>query len=296
MIEFINYISDALIKCRIIREKSGKIDLEVLFANSQIESIIGMRSNEIINKKMTVMFPALADSLFNWPKILSEAAMTNDHKIIEQYIVAFEKYLRLSIYGYKDDCFYIVIQDLTEKKEIKRTMLEKDRQIFHLESELKSRANVDMLTKLYNFQFVIDCINNSISAYKEEGVSFCMLLVDIDNFKKFNMSFGINIGDKVLQGLAHILSSVARKIDVVGRYENDKFVVVMNNVDVDIAKLMVERVKQETEKYNFNLDNTSLSTCGALVEYRGESLEELFEKAETLLIKAQSMGKGIILS
>jgi len=45
-----------------------------------------------------------------------------------------------------------------------------------------------------------------------------------------------------------------------------------------------------------NLNNTSLSVCGALVEYRGETLEELFEKAETLLIKAQSMGKGIILS
>jgi len=227
MIEFANYISDALIKCRIIREESGKIELEALMANNQIESIIGLKPNEIINKKMTVMFPLLADSLFNWPKILSEAAMTSDHKIIEQYIVAFEKYLSLSIFGYKDDCFYIAIQDLTEKKEVRKTILEKDRQIFHLESELKSRANVDMLTKLYNFQFIIDCINSSIATYKEEGVSFCMLLIDIDDFKKFNMSFGINKGDKVLQDLAHILSSVARKIDVVGRYENDKFVVVM---------------------------------------------------------------------
>jgi len=296
MIEFINYISDALIICRIVREESGKIELEVLEANDQIESIIGMKANDIINKKMTVLFPSLSDSLFDWPKILSEAAMTSDHKIIEQYIAAFEKYLKLSIFGYKDGCFYVAIQDLTEKKEIRRKMLEKDRQIKLLESELKLRANVDILTQLYNFQFMTDCINNSITSYKEEGINFCMLLLDIDDFKKFNLSYGINTGDKILQDYGHILSSNARKIDVVGRYENDKFIVVINNVDIDIAKLMVERVKMQTEKYNLNMNNTKLCACGALVEYSGESLEEFFEKAESLLKKAQAKGKGIVLS
>ncbi|TWH83707.1 sensor domain-containing diguanylate cyclase [Sedimentibacter saalensis] len=296
MIEFSNYISDALIKCKIVRGETGKIDLFAIFCNDKVEGITGFRPEALVNQNMAILFPKLSDSLFDWPRILSEAAMTNEHKIIEQYFPNFERYLRLSVFGYKDDTFYIAAQDVTEKKEIRRIVLEKDRQIQHLENEIKSRANVDMLTRLYNFQFMIDCINNSIASYKEEGANFCMLIIDIDDFKTFNLSYGMNTGDKVLQDFARILSSVVRKIDVAGRYENDKFIVVMNNVDIDIAKLMVEKVKMETKNYNLNINNTSLSTCGALVEYNGETIEELFSKAEALLVKAQSMGKGIILS
>ncbi len=296
MIEFINYISDALIKCRVVRGERGKVDLVTIFANNKVEDITGSRPDVLVGQSMTMLFPQLSDSLFDWPRILSEAAMTNEHKIIEQYFPTFEKYLKLSIFGYKNDTFFVAIQDVTEKKEIRRIVLEKDRQIRHLENEIKSRANVDMLTRLYNFQFMIDCINNSIASYKEEGVNFCMLIIDIDDFKTFNLSYGINTGDKVLQDYAHILISVIRKIDVAGRYENDKFIVVMNNVDIDIAKLMVEKVKMETKNYNLNINNTRLSTSGALVEYSGETIEELFSKAEALLVKAQSMGKGIILS
>ena len=296
MKEFINYISDALIKCRIVRYDNGKIDLVAIFANDKVENILGERLDEIIDKKLTKLFPQASDSLFDWPRILSDAAMTNKNKIVEQYFPALEKYLRISVFGYENESFYVSIQDVTEKKEIRRILIEKDRQIRLLENEIKSRANVDMLTKLYNFQFVIDCINSSISTYKEEGVNFCMLIIDIDDFKTFNLRFGINTGDKVLQDYGRILSSIARKIDVVGRYENDKFIILMNNVDIDIAKLMVEKIKMEIRNYNLNIENTKFSTCGALVEYSGETIEELFEKAENLLIKAQYMGKGIILS
>lgn len=295
MIDFINYISDAIIKCKIVREESGKIDLEVLWSNEQIKYIISVNVNDILNKKMTAIIPAMSNSLFDWPKILSETAMTNDHKIIEQYVSPIEKYLRLSIFGYEDDCFYIAMQDLTEKKVFRRIMLEKDREIKLLESELKERANVDMLTKLYNLQFVTGCINNSITSYKEEGVNFCLLLIDIDDFNKINLNFGINTGDILLQDVSRILSSVARKIDVVGRYGNDKFIILLNNVDIDIAKITAGRIKVEIEKYDLNLVN-GISICGALVEYSGESIEELIEKAEILLNKAQSIGKGIMLS
>lgn len=296
MIEYSNYISDGLIKCRVVRWETGKVDLYAVFCNDKVEGITGVKPEFLLEQNMAMIFPRLSDSLFDWPRILCEAAMTNDHKIIEQYFPNFEKYLRLSIFGYQDDTFYIAIQDVTEKKEIRRIVLEKDRQIRHLENEIKSRANVDMLTRLYNFQFMIECIDNSIAAYKEEGVNFCMLIIDIDDFKTFNLSYGINTGDKILQDYAHILISVIRKIDVAGRYENDKFIVVMNNVDIDIAKLMVEKVKMETKNYNLNINNTNFSTCGALVEYSGETIEEFFSKAEKLLVKAQSMGKGIILS
>jgi len=293
--EFAEYISDAFVKCKATCD-GGKYDIVAVYANKQLENITNKTLEQLIDKKMTEVFPSLSDSIFDWPKILCEAAMTSDHTVIEQYVNAFEKFVKFNIFGYKDDYFYITIQDLTDKRQIRRTILEKDRQIRHLESEVKSRANIEPLTNLYNFQFITDCIKSSMQGYKEEGTEFCLFLIDIDDFKEFNLKFGLETGDMVLQDVAHILSLTARKIDVVGRYGNDKFIMILNNVVIDIAKVIIERIKMELARYDLNISKKSVNICGAIVEYRGETLEGLIEKAEDLLKKAQTMGKGIILS
>lgn len=295
MKKYLDYISDAVVQCRIVKDDSGKTDIEAIYANKQTETLMDRPLKEILYKKITEVFPSVTESIFDWPKILSEAAMTSDHNVIEQYVTGFEKYIRFSIFGFENGAFYIAMQDMTEKKEMKRRLLEMEREIKHMESDLKSRANVDMLTKLYNFQFMNECIKSSISSYKEEGINFCLLVLDIDEFKKINMIYGMNKADSILQDVAHILSSNARKIDVVGRYGNDKFMIILNNVDIDIAKIMTEKIKKEIENYNLSLDY-KLSVCGSIVEYAGESIEEFIERSENLTSKAQSMGKGIMLS
>lgn len=297
MKKFFDHISDAAMKCKIIkREDSGKVDLQIIFANKQTEVITNVPNDLLINNNFTDVFPRMFDSLFDWPKIFSETAMTNDSKIIEQYFVPFEKYLRFNIFGYNDGYFDIIITDLTEKKEIKRQILVRDRQIKHLENELKSRANVDMLTNMYNFQFLIDSITNSIESYKEEGANFSVLLIDIDDFKNINQIHGIKTGDTVLQEIALLLSSLARKIDVAGRYGDDEFMVIFNNLDLEISKIMVERLKQDIEKNFTKLLDTGISICGSLAEYGGETVEELLYITETKMEKAKSLGKGTIIS
>ncbi len=295
MKKYLDYISDAVVQFRIVKDNSGNIDIETIYANRQTENLLNMPLKDILYKKITDVFPSVTESIFDWPKILSEAAMTSDHKVIEQYVTGFERYIRFSVFGFEDNTFYIAMRDMTEKKEMKRRVLEMEREIKHLEDNLKSRANVDMLTNLYNFQFMNECIKSSILNNKEEGINFCLLVLDIDEFKKINMIYGMDKADSMLQDVAHILSSNARKIDVVGRYGNDKFMIILNNVDIDIAKIMTEKIKKEIESYSLNL-NYKLSVCGSIVEYEGESIEEFIERSENLTSKAQSMGKGIILS
>lgn len=294
---FFNYISDAAIKCKIIhRDDNGKVDLQAVYANKQTEAVTGVSNELILSKCMTDIFPTFNDSVFDWPKIFSEAAMTNDSKVIEQYFAVFEKYLRFNIFGYKDGFFDMIITDLTEKKIIKRNLLVRDRQISHLETEIKERASIDTLTRLYNFQFVIDSINTSIETYNEEGTNFCILLLDIDNFKDINNRYGFKAGDTVLQNVGNILNTIARKIDVAGRYGNDRFILVLNNLDVDIAKIMAERAKEEIEKHAAGLNEEPISISGGLVEFSGETAEEIIMKAEEITEKAKSVRRGKILS
>lgn len=296
MIEFAEYISDAFVQCRMV-SSVGKFDIVAISANKQLEHITNKTLDQLIDKKMTEVFSTLSNSIFDWPKILCEAAMTSDHTVIEQYVNAFEKFVKFNIFGFKDDgTFYVTIQDLTYSREIRRIILEKDRQIKHLESEIKSRASIEPLTNLYNFQFITDCIKHSIQSYKEDEMEFCLFLIDIDDFRDFNLKYGMDTGDMVLQDVARILSLAARKIDVVGRYGNDKFIMILNNVKLDIAKIIIERIKMELNRFDLNISKNTISVSGAVVEYRGESLEGFIEKAEDLLKKAQTIGKGIILS
>lgn len=295
MKEFVDYMSDGFVKCKMIQDEE-KFDIEAIYVNKQLESITNKTSEELIGKRMTEVFPTLKDSIFDWPKILCEAAMTSEHTVIEQYINAFEKFVEINIFGYNKGIFYMIFMDITHKREIRRILLEKDRQIQHLEREVKSRANIEPLTNLYNFQFVTDCIKHSIESYKEDGTEFCLFLVDIDDFKKFNLKYGIDIGDRILQDVAQILSLSARKIDVVGRYGNDQFIMVLNNIDLDIAKVIIERIKMDINRHNLGIGKTEIYISGGLVEYRGESLEEFIKKGEEILEKAQAMDKGTILS
>ncbi|WP_312699712.1 GGDEF domain-containing protein [Sedimentibacter sp.] len=295
MKDIAEYVSDGIVQCKIVRSDSGKIDIMAIYANKQTEVITGRTVEEILYKGMTEVFPEILSSIFYWPQILSEAAMTSDHKIIEHYVTGIEKYVRFSVFGFENDTFYVAMQDLTEQKEVKKLMLEKNREIRFLENELKSRANVDPLTKLYNFQFINECIKNSVASYKEDGVNFCIITIDIDDFKKINLLFGMQKGDVMLQDVAKILGSNARKIDVVGRYGNDKFIIILNNIDLDIAKIMMEKIKMEIENYSLNYES-KLSVCCSIVEYEGESIAKFIERSESLLKKAQSIGKGTILS
>ncbi len=295
MKEYLDYLSDAIVQCRIAINDEGKADLVAVYANKPTEYIVNKPVEDILNKKFKDIFPVVLNSIFDWPKILSEAAMTSDHKVIEQYVSGFDKFIRFSIFGFDQDTFYVAMQDLTEKKEMKRLLLEKNREIRHLENEIKAKANIDMLTKLYNFQFINESIKSSITSYREEGISFCLLVLDIDDFKKINKIYGMNQADKIIQEVAQILRANSRRIDVAGRYGNDKFMIILNNVDIDIAKIMTEKIKKEIENYGLNFDG-KLSVCGSIVEYAGETIEEFIEKSEDLTSKAQSMGKGIILS
>lgn len=296
MEKFFDYISDAAIKFRIVhREDNGNIDLQAICANKHTEFITNVQNELLINRNLTDIFPDI-NSIFDWPKILSEAAMTNENKIIEQYVVAFEKYLRFNIFGYENGTFDVILTDLTEKKEIKRSLLERDRQIKHLEDELKDRANVDMLTNLYNFQFITECVKNSIDSYNDEEIKFCILLVDIDDFKELNHKYGIETGDAVLQEFAQILSSIARKIDAAGRYGSDKFILLLNNMELDIAKIMAEKLKQDVKRHLIKLKGTEITVSGALIEYDGEPIADLLYVAEMKMEKSKSLGKGTIIS
>ena len=86
--------------------------------------------------------------------------------------------------------------------------------------------NRDELTKLYRRDVISGYMDNLIN----EGCPFTFAIIDIDNFKTINDSYGHQMGDTVLMTVAEILSKIVKNIGVVGRYGGDEFIFVFPNI------------------------------------------------------------------
>lgn len=165
-----------------------------------------------------------------------------------------------------------------------------------MQAELKQQAYYDALTKLYNRTSGIDLITQHLV---RQG-SGTMLLLDIDNFKYINDSFGHINGDKVLRALAKIILSHIRDTDVTARLGGDEFIVYLKDtVSPDIIADKVESIR-EAFKLTFidyhEVYALGLSIGGILVSENNNSFESLYAGADNAMYEVKHSGKhGFVL-
>lgn len=161
---------------------------------------------------------------------------------------------------------------------------------------LKRMAFLDHLTQLPNRRFLEMSIRSALLQYREHKDPFGLLIIDLDRFKEINDGFGHSCGDLALQEVAKTLAGALRSNDIVGRWGGDEFLAVVSNIDVevlrDLAKRCVILIEQTTiSPCNEGTVALSISLGGALVK-AGESFEQLIARADTLMYRSKSEGRG----
>ncbi len=270
-------------------------ELYIIYANEHFLKFAEVADINVENRKFSDVCPSSKASIFDWPSIIMNAAMTNRYKIIEQYIDAVDKYARLFIFGYEEGVFNVIIQDVTEKKQINRILQEKNRQIEYLLEDLRIKNDKDNVTKLYNYQFTMDSLDTSIKNYHEENIKFSVLLIDFRNFKALNLNYGSKAADKMLMEIGDCIIANTRKIDFACRYLGDKFLIVYNDVDIDIAKILFDRLKKSLKKVIILYDGSEIHFNGAGIDYSGQKKEEIIIELEEKIKKSKLLGTDMIL-
>jgi diguanylate cyclase (GGDEF)-like protein len=108
---------------------------------------------------------------------------------------------------------------------------------------LERQAITDGLTGLYNHRYVYERLNQEIARAQRYGLPLSLLMIDIDDFKAFNDSFGHPAGDLVLVAVGRILSTHIRVgIDIAARYGGEEFVIVLPNTARDGAQVVGARL------------------------------------------------------
>lgn len=180
---------------------------------------------------------------------------------------------------------------------------ESQKQIERLNRELEEVQNqslLDPLTRVANRRAFERCIQSELSQVEEHGGDLCLVLADIDHFKRVNDTFGHPAGDHVLQEFAQIVQRHVKGQDMVARYGGEEFAVVLPKTDIFAALNLMVRVKQDIERTQFSFGDPPLSlgyltaSFGISAFKPGSDAADLISRADTKLYEAKNAGRNAV--
>jgi diguanylate cyclase (GGDEF)-like protein len=159
---------------------------------------------------------------------------------------------------------------------------------------LQRIAITDDLTGLYNRGYLLKQLAEKIEAADCQSGDLSIILLDLDNFKWINDTFGHDFGDKVLERASVIFRSCMRETDLVGRYGGEEFLVILPDADLEKGQVIAERIRESIQSYRWDRESFGVTVSGGLVQYAGESVELLLKRADKLLYQAKDLGRNRI--
>lgn len=155
----------------------------------------------------------------------------------------------------------------------------------------KNASKIDPLTGVSNRRSIDDHINYLGESYEE---NFCVLMLDIDNFKSLNDSFGHPFGDKVIKKIAQIVKDNVRANDFVGRYGGEEFIIFIN-ANLQNAEKIAEKIRRIIQESNLKFDSNEVKVTASigLAEHNlTQSVLETISCADNALYTAKTSGKN----
>lgn len=157
---------------------------------------------------------------------------------------------------------------------------------------LEIASKTDKLTQLFNRGKLDEYLEDEYNKYQRHKSTFSVIMIDIDNFKSVNDTYGHHIGDSVLIEIADILKNQTRKIDTVGRWGGEEFLIVCLETTKNGAILLAEKLRKRVENFTFNVVKRRTISLGVAEIEDNDTIATLLERADINLYKAKKNGKN----
>ena len=176
-------------------------------------------------------------------------------------------------------------EDITEKK--------------HMELELHRLATTDVLTQSSNRRHFFECANQAFDSACAQSAPLAFLLLDIDDFKDVNDSYGHLEGDQVLRRIAESGRGVLRRGDLFGRIGGEEFAAVLPGCAPHMALQVAERLGKEIQALSFSYEGRefTVTVSQGLANLREDdsTLDSLFARADAAMYEAKRQGKNRVI-
>ena len=161
--------------------------------------------------------------------------------------------------------------------------------------ELEQLALLDNLTQLANRPYLLREIEARFEEMRRYGIPFGLLFMDIDFFKRFNDTYGHDVGDEVLKLVVNTFVANSRAFDVYGRWGGEEFVGVIRSIDAEDLAALGNRMRVLVNQSFLMHDEARLGvsiSLGATVAHPDDTAESLIKRADHLLYQSKNEGRN----
>jgi len=246
---------------------------------------LGYTKEELIGQKHKIMrHPDTPDAVYDemWKTIKKGRPWNGELKKLKKDGTFFWVDAHISPIFAKDgsiEGYSIINQDITDKKRIEELCI------------------TDQLTQISNRLHLQNSFDKELNTAKRYHRPFSIILLDVDNFKAVNDTYGHHVGDMILIRIAEILKENIRDIDVLGRWGGEEFLIICHETDAAQAAIVAEKLRAAVETASF--ESVGRQTCSfGVSEYKTDDLSssEILKRADKLLYEAKKRGKNIVVT
>ena len=159
------------------------------------------------------------------------------------------------------------------------------------------KAQRDPLTGVYNRAALTETLARDVELAQRHQTPLSIIVLDIDNFKNINDSYGHAVGDCLLKGLVERANHSIRRCDMLFRFGGEEFVVLLNNTDEKGALRLAERIRRNVEKEDYLCGGQAIHmtlSAGIAALQKQDVETRLFERADQALYRAKSEGRNCV--
>ena len=183
-------------------------------------------------------------------------------------------------------------QALARLEQIYLEIEAKQAELLAINSGLVELSNTDKLTGIRNRRFFQEKLEEQIDLYRREGVSFSLLIIDIDHFKQVNDTYGHQVGDVVLVKLAGLLADGVRPEDVVARFGGEEFTILLPGTGADKSKGMAEQLNRMVEQAAWEETGSLTVSIGAATFSEQDTEASILVNADRALYASKRNGRN----
>jgi diguanylate cyclase (GGDEF)-like protein len=166
-----------------------------------------------------------------------------------------------------------------------------------LRETLRQQSVRDPLTALYNRRFLEEALDRELARLERKNLPLSLIMIDVDNFKNFNDTFGHEAGDAVLRDLGGILQRHVRGSDIACRYGGEEFTIVLPEATLEIGRQRAEMLREAMRELRLVHDGKSLGAVTlslgvACFPEHGRRRDHLLQVADAALYEAKNGGRN----
>lgn len=260
-------------------------DDKIILANNNAIRLFGIDINELDHYRFRDFFADAENRQLLNERLENEKDVQDFEILVKTYDGDSPFWLLTSAttidYNY-DVVLYAAFQDITSRK---------NREVL-----LKNQATRDPLTSLYNRRYFEEEVRKRINQARKNNGMYCILMTDVDLFKRVNDTYGHKTGDKVLMELAAACERALRDRDIVARYGGEEFVIYLDDVDAENARVVAERLRETIAELSVPSDDgrivkftISIGISSAAVS---DNIDTLIKTADEALYRAKQNGRN----